>query len=570
MLTKLEEKRRLCSTVFLGMSVITLVPIIILAHNAILSISASILLAAHFIIAAFYFFKGIALAVMHLVYLLLFSIGATLSILPTRLILPDFITSDTLRLAGIIFVLIFTIQIPLPRKARAFILKRLGGNESTDNNESNDPARVITIYDIVANVAVIKAREFRGVPYGLFVSYRGATMYNNSPYSYESASPQMRKLRLAIGFVLLGLSFAGLIIANMFDDSSATSLPLNSWAFWVGISSVVALIVAATILIAGFTRGLVAIFGCIGLGIIGYYAYKLIERASEISVFLLIFGLVLLVLIICTGFWKFLMLITKRARQTLQIYEENDCLYAVDAFLANTYPIIDLAHCLHAKIMFDEKARLKDFDSFNADLLLYCANRKMIFAGAILDQPKQTYSVYIYYPATRYEKRIRRYFKRTIRCKTEIVCRKDAEWKIYETSLAPSDTMLIKMHNRNLIQNLQKANYDFSQQYPFVFAAVFEKKDDALLLLELAKQQRYEKAYFLDNLACAKTNILEKYFYYVHVQTTITVSEAWLNLETLKFHGLAQKTGGELRFIIFGSLDESLYDSENKESQVDL
>ena len=555
MLAKLEKQKRLFSIIFFAVSVVILTPIIFAINNDIFRVLTAVLLAAHFIAAVFYFSKGIASAVMCLIYLWLLGIGIAMPVvLSINITLSEFMTNGAFTTIGIVFFLTFTMAIPLPRKAKKFILKRLNNGEAVEE---------FTSRDIVLKSAGVKIKETEGTPYNAFISYRGGIQWNNLPYSLTRANPQMRKLRIITGISLFALCFIGLFLAAIFETDPTDPLPLDDWTFWAGMSSVVVLIAGAVVMLAGFIRGFIAVVGTASVLVLMFRGHDLIVSAWEKSFAAFIIIIVVLALMICIGFWKFLMFITRKQRRNFVVFEENACVYAVDIFLKDTCPIIGFVNCLRVDIAVADDARLKDFDAFNENLQAYCSNRKIIFAGAIINYEKQRYTVYLYYPFVKYEKKLRKYFKQTVKYPTEFISQADITWDIYKSELAPSDVVLIKLHNQQFISNLSD-DFDFSIPHSIVMTAVFDDKDKTLSFMETINQQGYERIQFYDNSEYAEeNNLIEKYYYHVSIQASLRMSEGWLNIETLKFNDFAKNAGGEYEFISLGCLGEGIQ-SENE------
>ena len=545
MLTKLDKFKRLFSSVLFIISVLIFILVIFYVNNKTIHVIAAIVLCLHFMIAFVYFIKGISMASMCLVYYLFFCIGITLSLLLRQFIkLPFFLDKQIFNTIGIIIPIIFTVAIPLPKMVKEWIADKLDGKD-----------KKVTSEEIIAKSFGIQERDLPGIEYDTFADYRATMKYSEAPYSIANTTESLRVIRLIVGGLFLVIGIVGLLVGTNIIDNSSTFL--SSWTFRITVCSIVLFASGSTIIIAGFIRGFICIIALSVLAVLGYNSYGMLQNVLEKSIFLYYLSSVLLIAVPILCFTILIRFISKKQNQVLTIYEENNCIYAVDFFLNDVYPIIDYCHLICIKIHFNETVSLKDFDCFNDDFLLYCANKKIVFAGAILNEREHTYTLYIYFRTHRQEKKIKGYLRRINFC-MEADVKNDVNWEVYKTILTPSKITLIKMYNRSILNDLEEEKFDFTNTHPVIFTAVFEEEENALKFKENVEQQSYEKVIYEDNTEYAQeNNLIKKYYYQVHVQKTMRISEAWLNIETQKFYQLAKNHGGEYEFLNLGELNEN-------------
>lgn len=545
MLTKLEKFKKLFSFVFFFITALIFIPAIFYTNSRLVQVISAFILLFHFIIAVIYFIKGISTAAMCMVYYLLLGIGIAIVLLLNQCIqLPSFLDPHILNTIGIIIPIIFTVSIPLPQIVRKRIIDRLECREQK-----------ITGDEIIAKSLGIQTRDISEVDYTAFINYKKTMIYTLSPYSLVNASPTTRLLRILLGGLFLILGVAGLLIGPNIAGT-LVSFPY-SLAFWVTASSLLSLATGIMILLVGFIRAFICSVALVLLGILYRYVFVILQNLLAVSI--LLYCLMAACIVVATGFSLRLLIrfILKKQQQALTVYPQDDSIYAVDLFLEDFCPIIDYSKCLCARIQFDDSVNITDFDHFNDDLLLYCSNKKMILAGIILNEQEQIYAVYIYFRSQKQGNEATGFLQRKIKFSMETAIKEDPEWDIYKTALMPSDSTLIRMHNQEFIRELKEEQFDFSEEASFILTAIFEKKEDAFKFKQSMEKLDYEKIIYEDNSESAKENdIMKQYYYQVHVQKNMKISEAWLNIETLKFDQLAKDAGGKYEFMYLGELDE--------------
>ena len=223
--------------------------------------------------------------------------------------------------------------------------------------------------------------------------------------------------------------------------------------------------------------------------------------------------------------------------------------------LNNTFPVNGYHACTITKIHLTGDYTLSDFDNFNISLLQYCLRKKIVFPGIVMDPGSDTYTVYLYSDSPESKKYIERYFRRHLTFPFEINAYDDPDWNIFKDDLAPSDPALIRLHNRYIISNLAKNDFDFSSEISIVFTAVFEEQQNALDFLEVVAPE-YEQTLYTDNTEFAnENNLTKKYHHLALLQKSFRISEAWLDIRTLNLYHLAKEHDGEYEFIQIGKIN---------------
>lgn len=294
MWTKLDHLRKGLSILVFGALAVILLPVILLIGNDFVQILLICLLVAHFVIAVLYFYRGIAVAVMCALYVYLSGIAVAMqTVLTISNIVPVSAVSDLLNAAGVVFFLTFTMVIPVPRKARDFIRKRLQASVGKDDESNPDETMRLT------------DQRVKGTSYNTFITFRGGAQWDNLPYSWAMAEPRMRKLRIAVSIVLAVLCVVGLFVASVFESDTALiddALPLGDWTFWVGLSSVISLIAAGFVMLAGIVRGLLAGIAAEAFLVGVLWGYDMLRRVRQTSQMMFIAVVALSVLLAVSAF----------------------------------------------------------------------------------------------------------------------------------------------------------------------------------------------------------------------------------------------------------------------------
>ena len=532
MISRFETNKKIYSIIFFAISATILLPFIYFIGDKQMAEVAIAVLVIHLILAVVYYIKGLATALMLLAYYIIASIGLGLSIM----------FDSNIGSLGIYFIVIFTIVIPIPSKIRGYIEGKL-----------NVTTKKPLVEEVIERSYGLETRNIDSVDYKSYVQYKGTQNYIKKPYSSINTNPRTLRLRMIIGCILIAAGIIGLLIGSNGEDSAVNFL--ESFIFWLTITSLILATTGMFIIIVGFLRSLYVPLIYLVIFVGGYYAYQLMVTAYEISIYLyygFIFWLLIFVSLVLWYAYKFF---AKKLMYHLTFYELKEEVYAIDLMLKDSCPITFYDKLAIVQVDFGDKGGFETFTKLNENCRFSCNLNKLVFAGARLQGSKNIVTLFIYYSNDNQLRKIEVFFKRNLSFKYKVSHVADPKYLIYLNELYPSDEILIKMHNFSIIAELAKKDFDFKKEVSLLFVAVFNEKENALKFMEEAKEQEYENAVYIDNsLEAMKLRMRQKYYHQVVVQKTMRLSKEWLNIETLKFYRLAKENKGEYEFIDFGEL----------------
>lgn len=554
MLQLLQKNKKVYSIVFLVVSALLFTPVFFLVSNTIVRVLLGVMLLVHLVLAIIYYGKGIAIAAKCMVYYLLFVVGVTLSVLlPQYIKLPPFLDNEMFSSISRMIVIAFIVVIPLPNMVQKWMVAQLEGTE-----------KAATMEEIMEKSFGIQKREISSVDYDVFTKYKSGMKYAAAPYSLVNASSAVSILRIAIGVGCFVLGVIGIVVGPNIIDGAQTFL--HSQAFWITLASVLLFVIGAVIVIFGFLRAVICLLGMGILLVVSYSIFDFLKEVWSVSVVLFAFLTIGILMLAGVSLWIVFRFVFNNQKRTFTSYVEDDCVFLVDAYLEDAAPVLKYSECLKATIHFDENVKWKNFDQFNDALLTYSATQKLIYAGAILNEEQQSYTIYIYFRSTKQKQKIRSFLAKKITYPIEIEVINDFEWQTYKTVLLPKDETLLRLYNQTLMEELEQSEFDFSEKVPVVFTSVFQKKEDAEQFKMDLEESEYEKIVYEDESEYAAENgWIQKDSHRVYLQKTMKLSQAWLDIETLKLLQLAKQAGGEYQFLYLGELESSIPNEEEQQ-----
>lgn len=394
-----------------------------------------------------------------------------------------------------------------------------------------------------------KNRSGGAVDFETHQQYKALARSFQDPRSIHELSRPARILRMAAG-ILTALTGIGCIVAGgiLTDSPNPELILLSPWLVGAGFGL---LITAFVLLDQGFRQGGLVFFGFFLFIGLCYGAYLILNSALRTS-FPLFLLLSLLFAVFLTAAFLLARRYFSRRSATFIDFEQDGILHWVDLYLKDTSPILnyDCLCRMTGKAISDETA----LDEFHQELLLFAQPRQIILAGSLQNKAEDHLVTYLYCSRDRQVRALDRWAAKKSRDAISIEIVRDESWQFFQ-ELLPSEKTMIRLNNEWIVADLADQDLDLRQPQPMIFTAAFRRMDQAQAFLEMIRTHPDAQAVYEDYSQVVLDEELDEiYSHLVHVMKRFRISQAWLDIETLKFLEMTQSFGGSFENIALGEL----------------
>jgi hypothetical protein len=543
MIQKLEQQKKLISILFFLVSLAVLLPFIISSRNDLVVVLLSTILAAHLLIALIFWIKGLVLAAMVLTYYLLFVFVTALGVV-LELYAPAF--AFITRPALIILIVFLIVAFPVPRHVRDFINSKLNpGSQHAQDTPASQYMKMVFGTNTENNYSLATFNQFKKL-----------AAYIDKSYSLASCSLGQRRLRLIVGWALIGIGLLFLMISLNSEDSATNYV--YSWVFWSFIGGLVLIIIGPAVIFAGFFRSFIALTICGLLVLGGYNVDQLAWAAARHMDYSLNLLIILLIIAALSVFIIRLARYRRRYTGSLSFYQRNQQIVGADLYLRNFIPIKDYIYLITISLSFSQDPERKNLQLLTSKLLGFSKMKKLLVAGISFNQESLDFKIYIYCDrGQRTEQLIHRFLKRNWKGTFSSSITRDEQGHVYYDELYPSPEQLIEMTNKAIIADLELENFDFQIERHLVFQFNFADRQAAHDFVDFALANGFEKAIYVDNQEQAeKHHLAPQYYNLAFIQTTMRIGLDRLNLVCKEISVIASEKGGQFFKWQLGALSD--------------
>lgn len=477
-------------------------------------------------VAAALYFKGVVLGVFFATYALLFTIAVTIGV-TLQLLFPAASSNSNNR---VIIMLTLAAMWVLPRKIRSKVSNFLSPN---DQKDAETPVSEKCSY----NQLVVK---------------RGALWRASRPYLLDKLPPVQRKIRLVIGFLLVGIGLCGLFFGALLEDS----VEPYYISLFCCLGGLLLASIGAFIFIVGYVRSISSHAVIAATGVCIYFLFFESQGKSTLYITALIVVFITLITLIFVGSSRFLK--SQNAFIQFGSYEKGDESIALDLLLLGMYPIdkYDTINCWSVKLSPQRGA--EKISEITEWLTKFMNIKKFILCGNRMKQIEHGNALITFYIYSNQKNSalLRKKAMQLDSKNTTITCTKDEEWLCLHNDIIPDTYSLNTIYNLNLSATLENDGYDFSKPLPIVYTLVFAEESKAISCCSSAEENGYSLAVHYPCDDINRNDDALEFSHIVYVQNHCRAGVEQLNSQTEKIINFAETFNGKLYDFSIGELEE--------------